>query len=201
MNQLLNQLLSSFLQKIEKIFKNFCFYITKISIYVTHTCFYTGWYFFYVSCVIVASFCTADFSYLYMISQCVMVFVLASSLLSLFLLNFNFTRRKIETVLGNPFLEKYLPGEVKGLIPFLIYLFTISTLGLIESQSIKNRVTSQIKDLKQINDQIDSFRESPQTFESLRDLSQTLVKLSGVPENFADTGVLTDLSNFICSFL
>lgn len=130
-----------------------------------------------------------------------MLFILASSFFSFFLLNISFTRRIIERFLGKPFLDKHLPGEIKGLIFFLIFIFTISTLDAIESQSIKNKVISQMKDIEQINNQIDCFKESFYTFESLRDFSQTKVKFSEVSENFANTGVLTDLSNFICSFL
>ena len=201
MNSLTIQLLLAFLQKIKKFFKNFCFYLTKISIYVTHTFFYTRWYFFYVFCVIVTCFCTLNFSYIYIVCQCAMLFILASSLFSFFLLNISFTRTKIERFIGKPFLEIYLPGKIKALIPFLIYTFTISTVGVIESQSIKNRVISQAKDIEQINNQIDCFKESPYTFESLKDFSQTVVKISEVPENFANTGILTDFSNFVCSFL
>ena len=111
-----------------------------------------------------------------------------------------FLRQKID--LGEAFIEQHLPGNLKGLLPFSLNILTLSTLDVIEWESIKNRVHSQRQAIQHVMQQIETFRVNPETLESIRDLSRPWVKLSELSSTFEQeqTGILTDFANYICGF-
>ena len=78
---------------------------------------------------------------------------------------------------------------------------TISTLELIEVLSLSWRVNNEIYLKKLLTEKVDHFGANPVTSERVDNLLETTKQLSNLPVNFSSTGIITDISTWICSIM
>ena len=90
-----------------------------------------------------------------------------------------------------------LPGHLKGLIPFFIFLLTFTTLGLIETVSINLRVSEYVQVCETIYNDLESFRKVPLTIPNIVEFEKILIEITETPEEIPSTGILTDVSRWI----
>ena len=102
---------------------------------------------------------------------------------------------------GAQFIDAKLPGNLKGLLPFMLFLLTISTLGLIETFSLSSRVHHELDLLNMYDQRIERFGNNPTTMESVEDFGKTMENFSKLPKDFSSTGIITDISTWVCSLL
>lgn len=159
---------------------------------------FTLYYLLFVFCTIAAFFSKVDHSYIQIVCQSIVFYSILSSLMLFLLLIVPFTRKKVEILLGKQFLNEKITGKFKSVLPLLIFLVTFSTLDLIEAVSMSLRVQSQIK-CKDLLYQ--ESHDLPLDQKNIDQASEFLTKLLNQSEEFASTGVITDISNWICGII
>jgi len=116
-----------------------------------------------------------------------------------FFLNIPWTKEKIEGLVGKTFLEKKLGLHFLGFIPFSVFLLTVSLLDLIESCTMLLKVEAESKEKTIGLEDIQNFVDNPLTFSSLKNFLKILPSLCELPNDFSSTGVLTEISTYICT--
>ena len=100
--------------------------------------------------------CDIRDSNVHFLSEKSLSFVLFSALFFSILLNFPFFGEGVQSFIGESFLNRYLPGPLKGMLPFAFLLLTLTLLALIESHTLLLRVVDYNSPVELINQSIDS---------------------------------------------
>ena len=188
--------------KIYKIFKSIISTLFKVLILLIHYLSYTLFYVLYILMTILGFFCTVKESYMSMISE---TFICVSLFFTLFLfviLNLQITSKKIEHILGKPFINLYLPGHFKGLYPLLLFAVTISLLDFMEASSLYMRTCDFQDSLNLINHDMKSLTVNHMRTSNIlveANINDLLLKIGDLPTGgYPKTGFLTDLSSRLC---
>jgi len=184
-------------EKLFNLVKTFGFYAIKLQILSVSYFSQTKYYVFYVLFVILAFFPAAENSSSSLFCKSLVLFLIISSLFLFVFLNVPFTNRICEDLIGKAFIDRSLPGHLKGLLPFFIFLLTFTTLGLIETVSINLRVNEYVEICETINNDLQSFREVPLTIPNIVEFEKILIEITETPEEIPSTGVLTDVSRWV----
>ena len=184
-------------EKLFNLVKAFGFYAKKLQILSVSYFSQTKYYVFYVLFVILSFFPAAENSRSSLFCKSLLLFLNISSFFLFVFLNLPFTSRICENLIGKAFIDRSLPGHLKGLIPFFIFLLTFSTLGLIETFSINLRVNEYVEICETINNDLQSFREVPLTIPNMVEFEKILIEITETPEEIPSTGVLTDISRWL----
>lgn len=99
--------------------------------------------------------------------------------------------------MGKIFIDRYLPGNLKGLLPFSIFVLTFSTLGLIEAISLNLRVNEYLQLCENISNDLQAFKEVPLTVPNLAEFNKILVEITKIPRENPSTGIISDISRWI----
>ena len=102
-----------------------------------------------------------------------------------FTFNCTFYKKKVEILLGEHFLKEKVASKYKSLLALLIFLLTISTLGLIDAVSLSLRVQSQLKLIHSLTQESGKADFDQQ---NLDQISQLSTNLQSLPEELLSTG-------------
>ena len=193
-----NWFVDSFKTKILRFTRVFVQNTLKNQVLTVYYFSFTLYYLLFVFCAIITFFSKVDHSYIKIVCQFIVFYSILSSLMLFLLLIVPFTRKKVEILLGEQFLNEKVAGKFKSLLPLSIFFLTFSTLDLIEAVSLTSRVQSQIKLEYSL---IEESKEVDLDQENLDQVSQLLTTLQSLPEKFPSTGVLTDISSWICGII
>jgi hypothetical protein len=162
----------------------------------------TPFYFVFVLFVIFGFTCQINDSIINLFSQWVVLFSVYSSLFLFLLLNAPFLGEKIQFYLGKSFIDRRLPGKLKGALPLTLFLITIAIICYIDTFSLYFRILDYNSISDSINQSLKSTSEKSWGNEFLKDLldieSTVLKKL---PKEFPSTGILTDFSHKVIWYL
>lgn len=161
---------------------------------------YTPYYFVYIFLCILAFFCSIEESYIHLVSKGFISYIFFTTFLFSLLLNFSFTRKKIECFLGKTFLEKNLPGFYKGFWPLSLFLTTLAFLDLIEALSINSRISEYQNTLNLLGQRIESLNLKGNVLTFTTDVTGLCLKISEIPSFCPSVGILTEFSSYICNF-
>ena len=128
--------------------------ILRIQILTIHFFAYTRYYLLYLVVVILACFCNPESSSRNFFFKSILLFSIFSTFIIFLLLLLPFTRSRVEMLAGGTFIDAKLPGNLKGLSPFMLFLLTISTLNLIAPFSLTSRVHYELDLLKMYDQRI-----------------------------------------------
>lgn len=118
--------------------------VLKNSILAVHYFSLTRYYLVYVFFVL-NCFSNIKGSFINIFSIFALTFILFTAFFTFVFLNIPFTNAKIENLLGKSFIELYLPGRFKGLIPLFFFILTVSTLDLIEAETMFRKLEGLVK--------------------------------------------------------
>lgn len=175
--------------------------ILKIQILTIHYFAYTRYYLLYVVVIILACFSKAESSYINLFFKYILFFTMFSTFIIFILLLLPFTKSRVEMLAGAQFIDAKLPGNLKGLLPFMLFLLTVSTLGLMEAFSLSSRVHYELDLLNMYDQRIEGFGNNTTIVESVESLGKTMENLSKLPKDFSSTRIITDISTWVCSLL
>ena len=86
----------------------------------------------------------------------------------------------MELLVGERFIEEKLPGDLKGLLPFVFFIFTISTLGLVNALSVLHQASSNYELIEKYSNKLEALKNRPPTEENLDSLVETMNLLNKV---------------------
>lgn len=180
---------------LESIISNTFTGLVLIIHYFTHT----PYYLLYILISILAFFCSLKHSYINIISETFICVLLIFTFFLFVLLNLNITKKRVEYFLGKSFIDRFLPGHFKGLFSFLLFVFTLAMLDYIEVSSIYMRVCEYRDSLDLINQNIDNIGLSKSDIGIENNINDLLLKIRDIhPRGYPKTGILTDISSFVC---
>ena len=186
----------------EKLIYTPVIYFLRLQIIVQDSFFLTRFYLFFVLLVILGFQCEVTNSPLHLFSQKVVWFVLLSSLFLSVLLNLPFLGEKAQFFIGKSFLSRYLPGPLKGLLPFAFFLFTICLLNYVEAYTHYERILEYNRSVEMINHSLDQIANHLSDENLLKDLQVVESQIyERLPPEFPSTGVLKGFSNSVVSLI
>lgn len=145
--------------------------------------------------------CDIRNSNIHFFSEKIVSFVLLSALFFSILLNFPFFGESVQSFIGKSFLNRYLPGPLKGMLPFAFFLFTLILLGWIESHTLLLRVVDYNSSIELINQFIDSAAKKPWGEDFLKELQAAKKSIYHLlPPEYPSRGVLKDFSKSVLTF-
>lgn len=190
--------------KIHNFFKSMISTIFKGFILLIHYFSYTPFYVLYILMIILGFFCSVKESYMSVISSTFICVLLFFTLFFIVILNLQITCKKIEHLLGKPFLDLYLPGHFKGLYSLLLFVVTISILDLMEASSLYMKTCEFQDSLDLTNKKIESLTVNHMSISNMSveaNINDLLLKIGNLPAaGYPKTGFLTDLSSRLCIF-
>ena len=134
----------SILKKLLLFMTNFFYflriYVLRIQILIISCFFLTPFYFVFVLFVIFDHNCQIYDSFIHLFSQRVVLFSVYSSLFLFLLLNAPFLGEKIQFYLGKSFIDRRLPGKLKGAPPLVLFMFTIVLICYVDTLSLHFRI-------------------------------------------------------------
>lgn len=168
----------------------------RVVSYFSHTPLYP----LYVLFNIVGGFCNQKSIYA-LLWLIVVLLTLFHSLFLSVVLNLSITREKIERLIGVSFLEKDLGGPQKGLVSFLLFLFTLVVLDCVFSISLLSRVHEHRESLQLINQEMEKISTDRPVAEALSSVYKVVSMSRSMPyKSYPTTGILTDIASYFCFF-
>ena len=184
------------------IFSEILVFFLKVQILVISYCFHTRFYLVFVLLGILGSQCDVSGSNIQFFSEKIVVFVLLSSLFFSILLNFPFFGESAQLFIGKPFLNRYLPGPLKGMLPFAFLLLTLTSLAWFESYTLMLRVADYNSSIDIINQSLESAAKKPWGEDFLKELQATDKSIYHLlPPEYPSRGVLKDFSKIVITFI
>ena len=183
-------------------FSQFINFLLKSQILVIHYCFYTKYYLVFVLLGILGFQCDISDSNIQFFSEKFVLFVVYSAFFFSILLNFPFFGEGVQFFIGKSFLNRYLPGPLKGMLPFTLLLLTITLLALIESRTLLWRISDYHSSVELINQSLESAANKSWGEDFLKELQaaeQSIYNL--LPPEYPSRGVLKDFSKTVITFL
>ncbi len=177
-------------------------YVLRIQILIISCFFLTPFYFVFVLFVIFDHNCQIYDSFIHFFSQRVVLFTVYSSLFLFLLLNAPFLGEKIQFYLGKSFIDRHLPGKLKGALPLSLFVFTIVLICYIDTLSLYIRILDYNSISDSINQSLNSASDKPwgtEFLEDLQDIESTI--FNNLPKKFPSTGILTDFSHKVIWYL
>lgn len=178
-----------------KFSKNLLMYALRTQLLIVYYFFLTPAYMIFVLFVIFGMHCPIEDSYLHIFSRFVIYFSLWSTLFLSILYNFFSYGKKVQSFIGDSFLQRFFPGPLKGFLALAFFIFTESLLDFANAQSLLSRIEDYNLCAKQLSEAIQEA-ELMEWGEDFIKRVQEIEKeiLEKLPSEFATKGVLTDYS-------
>lgn len=177
-------------------------YILQGQIIIVHYFSITWLYALFILLVILGFQCQIEESSLHLFSQRIVWFTLLSALFLSILLNLPFLGERAQFFIGKSFLNYYLPGPLKGLLAFALFLFTICLLNYVEAYTLSLRISDYNSTMEYINNSLNQIPNRPLDENLFKDLQGAERQIfQGLPREFPSTGVLKDFSSAVITFI
>ena len=175
--------------------KNLLMYVLRTLILIIYFFFLTPGYIVFVIFVVFGMHCPVKDSYLHLFSRFVVNFTLWSTLLFAVLLNFFSYGKKVQSFIGESFLNRFFPGHLKGFLALSFFIFTESLLNFMNTHSLLRRIEDYNLCVEQLSDVIEkaSLMEWGEDF-SKRDQEIEKHILENLSSEFPTKRVLADYS-------
>ena len=131
-------------------------YILQGQVIIVHYFSITWLYALFILLAILGFQCQIEESSLHLFSQRIVWFTLLSALFLSILLNLPFLGERAQLFIGKSFLNYYLPGPLKGLLAFALFLFTICLLNYVEAYTLSLRISDYNSTMESINNSLNS---------------------------------------------
>lgn len=137
---------------------NVIFYAIRAQVLIVYFFFSARGYFFFVFFVLFGMLCDIEDSYLHLFSKCLVYLVVYTTFFLTLILNLFYFGKKVQFFIGNDFLQRYLPGPLKGLLPFALFLSTWSLLESVNTLSLLYSINDYEFSIKQFTNQINEAK-------------------------------------------
>lgn len=101
--------------------------------------------------------CDMKESYIHFFSQKIVLLLFLSAFFLSFLLNIPSFGEKAQFLIGKLFLNRYLLGPLKGLLPFTLFLLTFCLLAYVDKQCLHLRIIEYNSTVETINFSLDQI--------------------------------------------
>ena len=186
------------MNKMPTFFQAYVVYTLRTSVVTISLFSHTPLYLLYILFAIVGFFCKDENNVFHFVCKEFIFVLLIVFLLLLVLLNLPATKKRVEGLIGDFFLERYLPGRGKVLFPLSLFILTFSVLNCIEGASVISRMTELGEYTDSIYQQIDSISKEKTPDEVARIIRDVLTRVQKLPyKEYPKTGIITDIGSYL----
>lgn len=183
------------------LFTNILLYVLRSLILIIYFFFLTRGYFVFVFFVLFGMHCNINDSLLHLLSHFIVSFTLWLTFFFSIMLNVYYFGENLQFFIGKEFLQKYLPGPLKGVLPLALFISTISLLESVDTFSLLYRIEFYQASLKDFKDQINIAKDMDWGKDFLLKLESIEMDIrEKIPSNPPSKGILTEYTERILTF-
>lgn len=116
-------------------------------------------------------------------------------------MNFFSFGKKVQSFIGEPFLQRYFPDPLKGPLALVFFIFTISLLDFVNTQSLLNRIDDYnlcVTHFSNAIKQAEQMEWGEDFIKKLQEIERDM--LEKLPSELPSKGVLNDYSERFVKF-